>query len=615
MKPTANEICILSLKQRTLCKAIGAALGFFMFSGVAFANGSVNISPFISSGSASIGSGNSVAPNLWFFINNNQSMNFSYFADNKNINYDKEFTYEIPYDLNGKRLPDPSKDSRIKHVNWAYEKPFVDYVEGNSFEVNEDGGTGFCEETDKIKSKEQCQIWQSYYGTRIAAVKSTMSIVLTEERQRFKNTRVGFITPFSTSNVTVSEGGVKDKPLPVLPLTADKDHKEFMRWVFGIGKVAEDKAWMASVAKTVNQISRAAKKTTNKNPFIMDPTKDYNVKSNPLLACRRNHLLVLSDGEWANESFTDSVYKKFKPQSTSKSRTLPDGTKYEPIAPYLRYYTNGFDENDQPVGPGELGVEVDHEGSRSLADITFNAWATDLDGNTTNNTYTASSNNAIPPYMPKVNGVVQEHAGSTYWHPYNDPAEWQHINTHFVGFDLDTEDKEKVSHINPPKKDANGNYTTTADNPGIRDEYLNDKWRWKMTPTSDIAKNMVHTDMASAAVAGRGRFYNARSAKELKEAIVSILDMINETVVIPGVKGSAGALASIQSDGNSFYSTRYDADSFTGELIRRNLFSGKDSEKSDCFKPETLSGLSADADLYGRICDKKIEWNAAKKTA
>lgn len=384
----------------------------------------------------------------------------------------------------------------------------------------------------------------------------------------------------------------------MLPLAKGDNHKKFMRWLFGLGRQSGSQAYMAEVAKTVNKISRSAKSENKNNPFIKDPTKDYNTKTNPLLSCRRNHLLIFSDGEWGSEDF-GGAYKKFKVKSTETKRTLRDGINYQPISPYKREINSDFPAKQ-----------------RSLADIAFTAWATDLDGDDSNNKYSEKNNNAIPPYYPLVDGVIQEHNGSSYWHPYNDPAEWQHVNTHTIGFDLDVDDDEKIARINPPIQDADGKRTTVANGnenqKGIRPEYLKSDWVWKFDDLgAEISKDDVHKDMASAALAGRGRFYNARNAKELKEAILEILDMINEAVVTPGVKGSAGTLASIQSGGNSFYSTRYDSGSFTGEMVRRNLFDGDDDKKEDCFTSDTLNKLKGKK-LYGRICDKSVEWNAAK---
>lgn len=590
------KILKLSFRQRLLSQAVRLALGgAAAFSGVVSAQ--VYISPFIAAGSQSTGDSGGAAPNLWFFINNNQSMAWEYYSDNKNVNYDANYDYEIPYKPDGTRFPSPPTTD-----DHTYETPFLDYLAGkkdNNFEVNEGGGVGLCSSDSKpVADPENCRIWETYYGTRIKSIKSILSIVLIDEKERFKNTRVGYKTPFPTSNAKANkrEGGEKDKLLPVLPLTSSENHEKFMRWTFGIGKVADDMAIIAPVAKSITEISNATKKNDKKNPFIMNPSRDYDAINNPMLGCRRNHLLILSDGLWDNEEFSDNLYKKYKAKSTEKSRTLPDGVKYNPISPYKRNISSDFPDEQ-----------------RSLADVTFQAWAADMDGDSTNNKYNGK-NNAVPPYFPKVDGVVQEHKGSTYWHPYNDPAEWQHINTHTIGFDLEKSKKEEMARINPPLKDADGNYTTTTNNLGIRDKYLADNWRWKFENLgSGIDKADVHKDMANAALAGRGRFYNAKTAKQLKEAITDILDMINEQVVKPGVRGSAGALASIQSDGNSFYSTRYDADSFTGEVVRRNLFSGKESEKNDCFKAETLSSLPSSANLYGRVCDKSIEWNAAKE--
>lgn len=596
------KILKLSFRQRLLSQAVRLALGgVAAFSGVVSAQ--VYISPFIAAGSQSTGDSGSAAPNLWFFVNNNQSMEYvpSEDSSNTSMTFIPSHTYEIPYRLDGERFPDPPTDPKQAYATpfYNYLQNGIDYVSGENQGLTDEYDLNKCYGTPATgwtaEQKKNCRIWQTYYNTRGNAVKSILSIVLTENKDLFKDTRVGYISAFPDANLPGNEGGRGDRTVPVLPLAKENNYQTFMRWLFGLGRQSDGEAYMQRVAETVNKITNKAKVNSKDNPFIKDPEQDFNATTNPLLACRRNHLLIFSDGEWASEDFDGSVYNRFQVNSTETKRTFPDGVEYNPIVPYKRNITS------------------DSTSQRTLADIAFNAWAKDMDGDSNNNQYTGR-NNAVPPYFPKVDGVVQEHNGSPYWHPYNDPAEWQHINTHTIGFDLKVNDDEEIARTAPPRKDADGNYTTTTDNPGIRDNYFTDSWRWKFENIgSEIDKNDAHKDMASAALAGRGRFYNAKSAKELKEAITDILGMINEQVVKPGVRGSAGALASIQSDGNSFYSTRYDADSFTGEVVRRNLFSGKESEKNDCFKAETLSSLPSSANLYGRVCDKSIEWNAAKE--
>lgn len=562
----------------------------------------VEISPFITSGSKSetTKAVNEAEANLWFFVNNNQSMaavnSDNAGSNNTSTEYLPNYAYKKPYDFQGNPFPDPPS-----HNDYGYPTPFRDYLGGKTtFEVDNDWGVGIC---GKAADKSNCRIWQTYYGTRIASIKSILSILITEEQERFEGTRVGFASQFSTVNVKPKKGGINDTPLPVLPLKTDADREKLLRWAYGLGQTSDDETWLGEVTKVVNKITTYAKNNTSaNNPFLAKPGMAPDATSNPILACRRNHLLIFSDGEWGNEDFTSGHYGKVWKKSLEKPRTLPDGEQYTKMSPYQREINSDFPDDQ-----------------RTLADLAFTAWARDLDGNTNNNKAPDANNSGgLAPLFLQVDGAVQEHAGSPYWHPYNDPATWQHINTHVIGFSLNAGGKKKkIAHINPPRKDSNGERHTSAEDPGIRSEYLASNWKWKLNVGDEIPSNEIHRDMAGAALAGRGRFFNATNAQNLKQAIVDILDLVNEEVSasdIPGVKASGGALANSQTGGNSFYATSYDAD-FAGDLVRKDLYDGDPDKKDSCFTTETLANFPAGASLYGKICDKANKWSATEKLA
>lgn len=115
---------------------------------------------------------------------------------------------------------------------------------------------------------------------------------------------------------------------------------------------------------------------------------DVNDITSPVIACRRNAHLLLTDGA-DNVGFTSPENFIRDDMAT----TLPDGLQYIPGA--------------DPIYNNSLDLE-------SVADLAFHYWATDL---------LPSFQNLIEPRYFQGNG---------YWNPKNNPATWQHMtSTHF----------------------------------------------------------------------------------------------------------------------------------------------------------------------------------------
>lgn len=535
----------------------------------------ITISPFISQGSVSESSrGALVEPNLWFFINNNQSMTKTYHSDPFRMAYHPKVTYKIPYRVDGSPLPEPRKESG----KWTvYEEPFKDSLtrKNADLETNEDEVSSTCDNRTGDDAK-NCRIWENYYRHRLLAVKSVLSVMLKEEAEKFKGIRVGY-NQHSPDNFNEHPSQIT----PVITLESSTNMEKFKKWFYGLDDYSEDERILTSIREMVDDIQEKSLATNkhHSNPLITDPSKPYDKDTNKLLACHSNHLIVLSDDEWS-ESFGDDGYgPKMEEMKTQ------DGKGFLNIAPYKRKF-KGYSDS-----PGS---------ERGLADIAFHAWATDLDGDSTNNT----EKTGVPPRYPEVDGKVQTLNGDKYNHPYNDPATWQHLNMHTIGFDIKP---KHMFRINPPK-----GYTTDASatppNLGIEDKLLASDWVWKFDGLNSLSTHEIPMDLASAALVSRGRFYNSTNPDSLKDAILDILDLIKQTTVsnIDGVKASGGALANTLIGGNSFYATSYD-ENFAGDLVRRNLYDGKNW--SVCFDQEPQGD-----NLYGKICDKQ-SWDdsAAEK--
>lgn len=531
------------------------------------------ISPFISQGSVTESSrGALVEPNLWFFINNYQSMTRTDYSDPFRMAYHPKVTYKIPYRVDGSPLPEPRK----KKGKWTvYEEPFKDSLtkENASLGTNENAVSSTCDKRTGDDAK-NCRVWENYYRHRLLAVKSVLSVMLKEEAERFKGIRVGY-DQHSPDNLNEHPSQIT----PVIALDNSTNMEKFKKWFYGLDDFGNNNQILTSIRKMVKGIQKKSLATNkhNSNPLITDPSKPYDKDTNKILACHSNHLIVLSDDEWS-EPFGDGGYGP----KMEKMKTQ-DGKGFLNIAPYKRNFKGHSDS------PGS---------ERGLADIAFHAWATDMDGDSTNNT----EKTGVPARYPEVDGKVQTLNGDKYNHPYNDPATWQHLNMHTIGFDIKP---KHMFRINPPKG-YQTDKTAKPPNLGIEERLLKSDWVWNFDGLNSLSTHEIPMDLANAALVGRGRFYNSTNPDSLKDAILDILDLIKQTTVsnIDGVKASGGALANTLIGGNSFYATSYD-EHFAGDLVRRNLFDGDKDNWQQCFEKKP-----ADGNLYGKVC-KKQKWSAA----
>lgn len=234
-------------------------------------------------------------------------------------------------------------------------------------------------------------------------------------------------------------------------------------------------------------------------------------QNTPYAACRRAYHIFLTDGIGSRpgaRSTGDGVVQ-----------TFPDGNRYEPGAEQSRVYRDGF--------------------SSTMADVAFEAWATDLQPDISNGV------------RPIVRKAGTETFGSTvlqeYWNPKNDPATWQHLNTYTIGFGA-----ESYTWSGEPIWDKVGNDTYG----GSYSKLVTGQVQWG---------NQVAAELWHIAINSRAKFYPALNDTALDKAFDEIFDNIIDDTSKP--IGSLVASARSLSNGLLAYKSTYATANWSGSVI------------------------------------------------
>ncbi|MBP8018708.1 MAG: hypothetical protein KAY82_01595 [Hylemonella sp.] len=264
-------------------------------------------------------------------------------------------------------------------------------------------------------------------------------------------------------------------------------------------------------------------------------------QSTPYMACRRTYNIFLTDGGWNSDN------NQSEGNADGVTRTLGDGsTVYDVTSDQTRIYRDSWG------GPAMNQLST-------LADLTFAAWATDLqDGNNG----TANMANTIQPLIRK-SGT--ETVGATvlqeFWNPKNDPATWQHMVTHTIGFGQGAyrwTNNSGNTLIAPLWDNATDNNYG-----GDYSNIVNGTVNWP-NPITGMNENGRPFELWHMALNSRGKFYPARDANALSNAFADILDNVINDTSKPLV--SIAASASSIRPSTLMYSAGYDGTDWSGYL-------------------------------------------------
>ena len=301
------------------------------------------------------------------------------------------------------------------------------------------------------------------------------------------------------------------------------------------------------------------------------------VSAEPWLSCRRAYHIYLTSGRWNRNTDSDCP-KPYDPANpcineffplggngekaptysydgSYPTRTLPDGTVYNPTKSNVKIYIDAASKDAVP-----------------LADWAFISWATNLSGLGTGVVPTDEYKNAPPTEtVTGYSGAMSAPAVvEKYWNPKYDPATWQHLSTYVIGYGQEpTEWKKNLITDNPPTK----GYPTSMLPFGWDGAYpwfwINVTWPlaegyfWPggipydqdpgPPPESDASLDLWHT-----AINGRGRFYAVKKNEDLKLAFKEILQTINDESS-NGVAGISASSSANVYDSVGLFTAGYDS--------------------------------------------------------
>jgi type IV pilus assembly protein PilY1 len=291
----------------------------------------------------------------------------------------------------------------------------------------------------------------------------------------------------------------------------------------------------------------------------------------PYLACRRSYHIFMTDGAWngAETGDTNNGGNAYRipttPNFDGSAQTLPspDSSLNLSPAPPTSYTPN---TNQTRVYSDAWGAGTGTNAKAStLADYAFRSWAEDLQ---------PSIPNAIQPLTSQTTENVPTSAGNSstplqpFWNPKNDPATWQHLTQHTIGFGNSAVNWTGNPLWNTPLNSLDDTYG------GAYGDLVNGIVTWQNpipwfaangTPsTTNDANTTRQSELWHAALNGRGKFYPARSPATLSAAFRDILNNI--------ISDTSNPNTGIQSDGASLsensktFQAGYDAKKWSGRL-------------------------------------------------
>ncbi|HET7844631.1 MAG TPA: PilC/PilY family type IV pilus protein, partial [Xanthomonadales bacterium] len=357
--------------------------------------------------------------------------------------------------------------------------------------------------------------WYSYYKTRTLLGRTAMTRVFGVQGQ---NLRVAFQN-LNTSTYRFAAGTTQ-----WLKFTGTA-RSNFFQWLY-----REDANGTTPLRASTIRAGEVFKYgssaiTDARNPYYEDAPVARE------LTCRQNFHITLTDGFWNEGNPTYSGI------NDTTSRTLPDGTSYTQQAPY--------------------GNDAGNDDLPTLADITFNYWATDLRTNL---------GNQVPPYIKNPSATP----ATQFFDPENDPANWQHVVQYIVGLGVA------------------GTRAFPGDYAALKAGTLN--WPAVSNNTASAVDDAWH-----AALNSRGTYFSAADPDELVDSLNNVLQSV---LVRQGTASAATVTSGIIQASTLAFRTAFDSSDWSGQVVGYKV-----NESGRRIEPPVWD---AGATLNARTAERKI---------
>lgn len=379
---------------------------------------------------------------------------------------------------------------------------------------------------DAAAQKQNFANWYSFYRTRAlttmsAAMNAVTSLGTNQVRLAWQTLNNGGCTSFGTlcKGYDVDSHENRMRTLDALKngSTSVTHRTDFYNWIsrLKVGGLTPLRGAMSKAGEyfKINGLN---------SPYAQEPYVTLGTE----LSCRRNFQVMFTDGLWNSNANVD-----YGGNVDSTGRTLPDGAVYSPQYPYRN-----------PSGSAGSGLSY----SNSLADISFQYWATDLRSDLANS----------------LTGQTLDRSGTAnqqYWNARNNPATWQHMVNYLISFGLG-------SVLQDP---AWGGATFTGDFSALA---AGTKF-WPGIAESAFGGNEPEGhvyDLWHAAVNSRGAFFNADNPEGIRNAFQSAFTSILNAN--PSAAALAANSTSIQT-GSLIYQARFDTTDWHGQLLAFKVLS------------------------------------------
>ena len=346
--------------------------------------------------------------------------------------------------------------------------------------------------------------WYSYYRTRNLTIKTTVSRAFA---QVGTNVRLAY-QHLNTCNtafggaLTASCTGTYVRPF------AGTARSDFYTWLF------KTPTNLSTPLVQAADRARAYLLTSNAtSPWAENPGTSAGTE----YSCRQNFHMMFTDGYWNGGAVGANV--------DNAAATLPDGVAYSPA---------GLPVNRKIYPDSNTGY---------LADVVFDAWKTDA---------RPTLNNNVPRYLTTVSltnpdDIVLPAYAQDYWHPRNDPANWQHLVSFTVGLGLN-------GTLNP------ADYFNSSLLTGDYHDLLSGTKNWNAGDEID--------DLWHAALNGRGEYFSAKDPTTLVNSFSKVLNTIASRT---GSASSLSANGSTTSGGTAIYQVSFNTSLWAGRLLARTL--------------------------------------------
>lgn len=382
---------------------------------------------------------------------------------------------------------------------------------------------------------------------RITSLKNGLKNVLVNSGKYDGQLRLAWQSMWRCNNIPSSQAGCDGKN--AMGVFSGQHKTDFSTWIDTI--IAKDGTPSHTMMWNAGEYMRSPLGVNS--PWNAEPGK---VDPKPV-ACRRAYHVFMTDGGW-NTYLPSSSFDAFNFQTkmvsthadtirnadgTGRSLPTPQASKYGPTLSYditsdqTKIYRDawggGTKNQDSKVciswdRSGKCtGTRIDKFSYPTLSDMAFHYWATDLQ---------PGINNEIP-FEPKKSSAETFTSGSKSvtinpeWNPKNDPATWQHLVTHTIGYGERASNWDDTG-TNPIFK--NGMYGD-----GFSEAILGLKTWTDVTDTafdgnytSGTRKGSAITDFVRpedlwhSAINSRGKFFPVKTGADLEKAFDEIFSSI-----------------------------------------------------------------------------------------